>query len=375
MSHYLTVKLQQQAVARRQQGLHRQRHVQHVQQNTINFSSNDYLSITTESRVKAAYQVGFNRFPAGSGGSMVVCGYHPAHRDLEREFAEALHVDDALLFSSGYVANLAIIHLLHDMQVSFLIDKGVHASIYDGLRLAKAQYQRYLHHNMPDFAKKIDGSSNQTVVITESIFSMSGQQARLEEMALLTKAKQLGLIVDEAHGFGVIGPNGLGGVMRAQLTQADVPLRMIPFGKAMGGYGAVVAGQGLFIDALLQMRPAVYSTAMSPAYAHGLLEAFRVIREADDRRTKLSHLIQYFREAVNQSPLQWRDSHTPIQQLQLGCPHRAALAAAKLLEHSICCVPMRQPTVTKEETGLRVILNYHHEPEQIDLLFNCLNNL
>ncbi|MDP3704535.1 MAG: aminotransferase class I/II-fold pyridoxal phosphate-dependent enzyme [Legionellaceae bacterium] len=373
MSNHLTLKLQQYAALRDEQGLHRQRHIVSADKHVIHFSSNDYLSLAHDDRVRRAYQIGFATHPVGSGGSMVVCGYHAAHRTLEKAFAQALQVDDCLLFSSGYAANLSVVSLLAQMDASLLIDKAVHASIYDGLKLSGAKYQRYLHNDVIDLAKKMDDQSSNTVVMTESVFSMSGQRAPLADIAQLTNVAQIDLLVDEAHAFGVFGPEGLGGVMESRLTQMDVPLRVIPFGKAVGASGAIVAGQGVWIDALLQMRPAVYSTSISPAYSYGLLETLDIIRQADARREKLAHLVHYFREAIQRSPLKWRDSCSPIQQLQLGCPHKATTMAANLREHAIICLPMRQPTVNRDETGLRVILNYHHEPEQIDLLFHCLH--
>ena len=151
------------------------------------------------------------------------------------------------------------------------------------------------------------------------------------------------------------------------LTQTDVPLRIIPLGKAYAACGAVVAGAGAWIDALLQVaRPYIYSTAISPAYTYGLLETLAVIQAADDRRKHLSTLVTYFRDAIQSSPFVWRDSSSPIQQLQLGCPNRALRLADQLREEGILCLPIRQPTVNKQETGLRVILNYQHQPEDID---------
>lgn len=364
----ITATLKDYSTALLQQGLHRQRRVN--DEALINFSSNDYLSLTSDLRIKKAYQQGFEKYPTGSGGSMVVCGYHTVHQALEKAFATALKVDDCILFSSGYAANLSVTALLASCNSHILIDKNVHASIYDGLRLVNASYSRYLHNNTADLALKIKKSPANTVIMTESTFSMSGQCAPLGDIA------QLGhdVIVDEAHAFGILGEHGLGAVAQHQLTQTEIPLRVIPLGKAFGGSGAVVAGQGVWIDALLQIaRAHTYSTAPSPAMAYGLLKTLDVVMAADERRAKLASLVQYFRAAVNRSPLKWRDSLSPIQQLHLGCPHRAMHVADKLREQSIVCLPMRSPTVSKQETGLRVILNYHHEPEQIDTLFECLH--
>ncbi|HVT63421.1 MAG TPA: aminotransferase class I/II-fold pyridoxal phosphate-dependent enzyme, partial [Legionellaceae bacterium] len=164
-----------------------------------------------------------------------------------------------------------------------------------------------------------------------------------------------------------------GGVVAAGLSQEEVPLRVIPFGKALGASGAIVAGKRMWIEALLQStKQPVYSTAISPAYTYGVLETFHLLRQADDRRAYLQELIRYFRTAIAGSTLRWRDSHTPIQQLQLGCPLLAIQMAEKLYYAGIRCFPIRQPTVTKQETGLRIILNHCHRFSDIDKLLRVL---
>lgn len=366
-------KLTHHLAERRQQGMHRQRQLT-SEAGVINFSSNDYLSLTMDQRVRNAYQAGLQRYPAGSGGSMLVCGYHPVHQALEKAFADALGVDDCLLFSSGYSANLSLINMLGHHDAHVIIDKQVHASIYDGLKLSGALFTRYLHNDLSDLTLKIQQCAHDAVLITESVFSMSGQIAPLAEIARLCKQHDGEALVDEAHAFGVLGPEGLGAVAQQQLTQDDVPLRVIPFGKACAAFGAVIAGQGAWIDALLQSaRSQIYSTAISPAFAYGLLETLDIVRCADDRRAKLAELVGYFRQAISHSPLTWRDSLSAIQQLQLGCPQLALSYSTKLREQGIVCLPMRQPTVSRQETGLRVTLNYHHQPEDIDKLFMCLH--
>lgn len=358
-----------------QLGLHRQRRVLNTDEGVINFSSNDYLSLTSDPRIKKAYQIGFERYPAGSRGSMVVCGYHPIHKALEKAFAEALGVDDCILFSSGYAANLSVLGLLGHFDAHVLIDKMVHASIYDGLQLSGLSYSRFLHNDLHDLSLKINQAPHHTVIMTEGTFSMSGQCAPLAKMAQLSQPYQHELLVDEAHAFGILGPQGLGSVIQHHLTQTEVPLRIIPFGKAYAAFGAIVAGNGAWIDALQQAsRPHIYSTALSPAVAYGLLETFEIVRASDDQRTKLAELVSYFRSAIDKSSLQWGDSSSPIQQLQLGCPHSALSYAERLAGQSIICLPMRQPTVSKQETGLRIILNHHHQPEDIDHLFRCLHS-
>lgn len=364
---------------RQQAGLHRQRRVVSAHDTMLSFSSNDYLSLSMYQPVRLAFQDAFVNEPIGSGGSMMVCGYHTAHRDLERAFADALQVDACVLFSSGYAANVCIVSLLETLQPIVFVDKSVHASVYDGLKLAHIPFKRFLHNDVADLERKISAplkittESFRPIIMTESVFSMSGQEAPLNTLHQLAFAHQAALLVDEAHAFGVFGDQGLGALIDAGLTQNEVPLRMIPFGKSLGASGAIVAGHAEWIDALLQTRPAIYSTSISPAYARGVQHTFEVMRAADDRRAWLKQLIAYFRLQIQQSPLQWRNSKTPIQQLQLGCPHRASALTDFLWQQQIVCLSMRQPTVARDETGLRVILNYHHQLEHIDKLFQAIH--
>ena len=369
----LTHKITRYLSIRAKQGLIRTRIPVSHDLASIQFNSNDYLSLRQDVRIKRAYSRGLRDYPTGAGGSSLVCGYHPIHQVLEQAFADALSVEACLLFPSGYVANLSVIQLLAQLQTHILIDKSVHASVYDGIALAKADYSRFSHNNITDCLRKLIKPS---VLITEAIFSMSGQRAPLKAYVKLNHVHFQALIVDEAHSFGVCGPQGLGAVAEQQLTEQHVPLRIIPLGKAAAGVGAIVAGSGLWIEALLQAaRSNRYTTAISPAYSYGLLKTFEMIRTADDRRTKLQHLVNYFRQGCQSSGLRWGDSYSPIQQLQLGCPHEALQVAHALANCGIICTAIRQPTVTKQQTGLRIVLNYHHEPEHIDNLFACLHRI
>ena len=360
----------------KQQGLYRSRSIVDERVTGVNFSSNDYLSLRNDANVRRAFERGFAKYPAGSGASMVVCGYHAIHQELEQTFAKLLGVDDALLFNSGYAANLGVVALLARLNCHLLIDKAAHASVYDGIKLVNATYSRFLHNNLVDLSQKIEAHSSAQALLTESIFSMSGQQPDLIEITNLCQAYKTACIVDEAHAFGVLGPHGLGAVAQNELNQEDIPIRIITFGKAMGSQGAIIAGRADWIEGLFQTaRAHLYSTAMSPAIAYGLLESLSIVIEADDERQKLHHLIVYFQQAIKKSPLCWRNSHSPIQQLQLGCPHKALQYAAYLKKQGINCLPMREPTVCLRETGLRVVLNAHHEPQDIDNLFKHLHQL
>lgn len=352
---------------KRQQGLLRQRQV--LEKGLVNFSSNDYLALSQSPGLAESYQQGFKRYPIGSGGSMLICGYHDSHKALEKAFSEFLEVDDSLLVSSGYTANLAITALLKQAEATCIIDKGVHASIYDGLQQAKVPFVRFQHNCLEDFNSTVLESPANAVVITEGIFSMSGQQAPLSQIA----EKGIDLIVDEAHSFGILGHQGRGAVNQSGLSVEAVPLRVIPLGKAMAGQGAIIAGDKIWLDALQQVaRSYIYSTGFSPAMAYGLQCALEQLADAEEARRHLGDLIQLFRECIKQSSLTWENSSSPIQQLQLGCPFKAMEVYHHLKQNGLLCLPMRQPTVSLKATGLRIILNASHQSEEVLRLFDLL---
>lgn len=360
----------------KQQSMYRERYIVDELHCSYHFSHNDYLGLRAHPRLQKAFSKGFSLQCAGSGASMTVAGYSRVHQALEQQFADYLNVDSALLFTSGYCANLAMMMLLGHLSCQVIVDKGVHASIYDGLMLAKCSFARFHHNDLNDLSKKLALKTLNPIVVTEGLFSMSGQQAPLTSLMSLTASHQAACIVDEAHAFGVLGPHGLGSVAAHKLSQEAVPLRMIAFGKAMGFQGAIVAGQGDWIEALLQYgRSHRYSTALSPALAYGLREALDLVVTADEARQTLWQLIAYFKEQIKCSALTWRSADGPIQQLQLGCPQKALHYAAALQQKGIFCQAIREPTVNRRETGLRVVLTALHSTEDIDYFFQTLHNI
>jgi 8-amino-7-oxononanoate synthase len=374
---FLTKKIKNYTQQLARQGLLRQRVLPDLTQNKlIHFDSNDYLSLRQDKQIANAYQRGYSLYPCGSGASMLLSGYHDNHRAVEKAFAHVLGVDDCILFVSGYAANLALTALLGQLEAHCFIDKEVHASIYDGLKLAEVNFTRYFHNDMKDLLGKLTTHAHNSALITEGIFSMSGQMAPLAAVSSMCMANQTELLVDEAHSFGILGAQGKGAVAYHGLTQGEVPLRVIPLGKAFAAQGALIAGQSEWITALLQAgRSLIYSTANSPALSYGLLHTLDVLIAADERRLKLMSLVNLFRELCKNSSFTWADSLTPIQQLHLGCPHVAMHYAQELRKEGISCFAIRTPTVSKKATGLRVILNYHHTPEQIHFLFEKLNTV
>lgn len=361
----------------KRQGIYRQRHLLPMRDGApiIHFSSNDYLGLAEDASLKKAYQEGYGRFACGSGASAVVSGYHPIHKQCESLLCDMFQAGDAVLFSSGYAANLSIVSLLTALQLPLFIDKKIHASWYDGIRLNQAVYHRYPHVQINASIRSQCHQYPASVMITEGIFSMSGQFAPIAAVLSLCAdtASEMLCVVDEAHSFGVMGPHGLGVVAEYPAFEPYVPLRVITFGKALAGQGAAVIGDAAWIDALIQQaRSYIYSTAMSPAQVYGLMHALKLVYRADEQREMLQHNIQYFNKKAAGSLFRWQLSYTPIQQLQLGCPHAAEKLSQFLIEKGIYCRAIRQPTVTRLETGLRIVLNSQHTTACIDRLFAAL---
>ena len=343
---------------------------------TINFSSNDYLSLSHDPLVQRGFIDGFGAFPAGSCGSMLVSGHHQVHKELENKFSEFLNVDDCVVLGSGYVANLSMMHLFKKIDVHPIIDKAVHASVYDGLQAQNLNFTRYSHQNLSQMMRKIQQVKEDKILLTEGIFSMSGQIASIGFLGEYCSTLDIPLIIDEAHSFGVLGHQGRGAVDDAGLTQQQAPLRVIPLGKAMAAHGAIIAGQRDWIDALIQCaRPYAYSTGISPAYAYGIGQTLERLIVSDEKRDKLFSNTQYFRNKVQHSKWIWRKSDTAIQQLQTGCPDKALQLSNRLKKAGILCLPMRPPTVQQQETGLRVTLNTNHEFSMIDKFFDVVESI
>lgn len=357
-----------------QQGLLRTRQVKSPE--GLHFDNNDYLSLSNDLDISKAYSRGYSQLPHGSGGSMLLSGYHQSHHRVERQFADFLEVDECILVSSGYTANLAVCGLLGALSAHCYIDKSVHASMYDGMKLSQVTFSRFLHNNMQDLSHQLAKQQDDGVVkavLTEGIFSMSGQYGALADAAKICHTHNMDLIVDEAHSFGVVGRDGRGAVDFHGLCQSRVPLRIIPLGKAAGAHGAIIAGKHDYIAGILQSgRSLIYSTSMSPAFCDGLSVTLEAIANANIQRQKLFELIQLFKQYIVQSSLNWTISDSPIQQLVLGSSQLATRYAHELTTLGIYCSAIRPPTVASKQSGLRIVINAHHTPEQIAQLFKAL---
>jgi len=344
----------------------------------INFSSNDYLGLATDPRVVQAFKEGIDLYGFGSSASALVSGYYAAHQAFEEEFAAFVGRESALLFNSGYLANLGVINALATPDTTIISDKLCHASLLDAVKLSKAKHVRYAHNDMVHLQQRLtQAASNPKIIVSESVFSMRGDVANLVKMVELSQQAQALLLIDDAHGVGVLGNYGAGICDEYSVTQQQVPLLITPLGKAFAGSGAVVSGSKELIDALLQFsRTYTYTTALPPAVAHAALTVLSLIKNESWRRKKLMQLIQFFMQAAHERgiPLQAND-HTPIKAIAMRDSASALRLQEILNAKGFWIYAIRPPTVPPNTACIRVSLNCMHTPQQIaDLLDLMVEN-
>lgn len=338
-----------------------------------NFASSDYLGLANHPEVKQAFKEGVDQYGAGSGASQVVCGYSQAHRQLEQAIAKFTGRESALLFPTGYMANLGVASALAGKNDFILQDKLNHASLLDAAKLSAATQLRFLHTDPQSLQQRLNTTSEHfKLVITEGVFSMDGDEPPLSEyIQLLTEQNAL-LIVDDAHGFGVFGETGAGTLEKMHLTSQQVPLLVGTFSKALGSLGAFVAGSQTLIDCITQFaRSCIYTTALPPAIACANLAALELVKQGSERQ-RLNQLIDYFKDKANQHGLQLLASQTAIQPIVLGQTDYALTVYEKLLEKEFLVGLMRPPSVAKNSSRLRIALSANHNQQQIDKLLATL---
>ena len=340
----------------------------------LDFCGNDYLGLSQQFAVTGALQDLAAREGAGGIASHLVCGHHAVHEALEREVADWLGVPAALLFGSGYAANLAVLQALLGKDDVCVQDRLNHASLIDGARLAGCALRRYPHANAEGALRQLRAAPNGAALLaTDGVFSMDGDVAPLRQLALVARAQRATLYVDEAHAAGVLGEDGRGSIDEAGLHADAVPLRLVTLGKALGGYGAVVAGDADLVRHLAETaRPYIYTTALPPALAAASLAAVRLARRDHWRREKLAALVQRFREGAQRRGLPLLPSDTPIQPLPCGDEARALAMAASLERKGCWVAAIRPPTVPEGGARLRITLSAAHAEADIDRLLDAL---
>jgi len=377
------LKLKEALTQQRQQCLYRQRQaINEYDGNQIildgarytNFASNDYLGLCNDSRIIDAFKEGADRYGVGSGASQLVTGYSSAHQALEERLADFLNQPRVLLFSSGYMANLGVIPALQSRNNHILLDRRSHASLVDAAILSRAKLNRY---HTSDISTLLDKPNKQTTMIaSDSVFSMDGDIAPIEQLSILSQQTQSMLLIDDAHGFGVLGKNGRGCLEHCDIDNNDIDIYIGTLGKACGTSGAFVCGSEELIDTLIQKsRSLIYTTAPPPAIAHATLTSIDIIEQEGWRRAHINTLVKRFRSGAQQLGLQLSNSTTSIQAVILGDNDAAVNASKHLKSKGIHVTAIRPPTVPKNTARLRITLCSHHQESDIDHLLSALATL
>lgn len=334
----------------------------------INFSSNDYLGLANDPELVEAWQNGLSQYGSGSAASPLVTGFSSAHRNLEAQLCEWLGFERAILFSSGFSANQALLFSLLEKDDVLLQDKLNHASLMEAGVLSPATMKRFKHNDVQHLESLLSRSP-QSLVVTEGVFSMDGDQAPLEDIASLTNEYDSWMAVDDAHGIGVLGDRGAGSCNAVQITPN---ILVVTFGKAFGLSGAAILCSSEVGDYLTQFaRHHVYSTAMPPSQAFALSHACQMIQTQDWRREKLIELGGIYAEQMK-GIQGFVDTKTPIKPFVIGEAQAALSIAEELKRNQIWITAIRPPTVPAGTARLRITLTANHSQKQVNQLSRSL---
>ena len=411
--------LQNELNERAAQGLLRQRRTLHSPQAPhinvdgkayLSFCSNDYLGFTNHPQLVTALQQGAQQWGVGAGAAHLVSGHSDAHHQLEQQLAAFVGKPAALLFSTGYMANLGAVQALVGKGDTVFADKLNHASLNDAMLLSRAEIRRYRHNDMVQLAQLLGQTrSGRKLVITDAVFSMDGDRALLPELLALCEQHDAWLLVDDAHGFGVLGEQGRGSLFndksppapllqRGELNSypgingtTDPPLckrgaggdlsssriiYMATLGKAAGVFGAFVAAEQVVIDTLINHAHSyVYTTATPPALSVALMHSLQLIEQGDERRAHLRRLIARLREGLSDLPWPLMPSDTAIQPLLIGDNRQALELSDRLRERGIWVAAIRPPTVPQGTARLRITLSAAHSEDDVTQLIEALHEL
>jgi 8-amino-7-oxononanoate synthase len=343
-------------------------------QDVLSFCSNDYLGLANHPKLKEAAVRAINQFGVGSGASHLVNGHSTLHHTLEEKLAEFTGRDRAVLFSTGYMANLGTIAALVGKGDTVLEDRWNHASLLDGGLQSGARFKRYQHNDVQSLERLLAKTeANRRLIVTDGVFSMDGDIAPLTEIAALAEQYNACLMVDDAHGFGVLGDKGYGTAEVLGLDQHKLPVLMATLGKGAGSFGAFVAGSNELIETLIQLaRPYIYTTALPPAVAATTIASLDVIAEEAWRRDHLKSLIGYFKTEAALANIELMPSDTPIQPIVVGDAQKALDISAALQDQGVMVTAIRPPTVPEGTSRLRVTFSAEHTFEHLDKLLEAL---
>lgn len=377
--------IRKQLVDREERGLYRRRRVVESAQGRelivdgcrlLNFSSNDYLGLANDQRVRQAFQQGAERWGVGSGAAHLVCGHTSAHHELEEALADFAGRERCLLFASGYAANVGTINGLLDKTDYVFEDRLNHASLLDGGLISNARFRRYRHRDTADLNSRLadcQDAATRKLVVSDGTFSMDGTNCDVATLATIVREHDAWLMIDEAHSYGVIGAGGRGLIDPNQHSTEDVQVVVGTLGKAFGTQGGFVTGNEELVETLIQQaRTYIYSTALPAAVAVATLTSLGIAQQEEWRREHLRALIRRFRRGAVQLGLELPNSDTPIQPILLGDEASAMSMSSRLEDDGILISAIRPPTVPRGTSRLRVTLTASHTEADIDRLLAAL---
>ncbi|WP_024329314.1 8-amino-7-oxononanoate synthase [Thioalkalivibrio sp. ALR17-21] len=344
-------------------------------QRVVAFCSNDYLGLAADPAVSAAAREALDAYATGAGAAHLINGHTRAHAELEQALARFTGRERALVFSTGYMANLALVQTLVGRHDTVFEDRWNHASLIDAVRLSGARSQRYRHADPEHLRQRLERApaNGHRLIVTDGVFSMDGDIAPLPQLAALAREFDAWLMVDDAHGFTVLGETGGGSCQHFGLDAGDVPILMGTLGKGFGTAGAFVAGSEALIETLIQTaRPYIYTTAMPAALAAATLASVRIAEAAGDRREHLRALIRRLGAGLDALGLPHPPPDTPIQPVILGDAAHATAIAERLQQAGFLVPAIRPPTVPEGQARLRITLSAAHSEDQVDALLNAL---
>lgn len=379
--------LDQQLIHLRSQNLQRERHpmagpqerqVTVAGRSLLNFCSNNYLGLANDARVIAAFKAGVDQWGVGAGAADLVCGHTRAHHDLELALAEFTGRPRALLFPSGYAANVGTINALLSVGDCVYQDRLNHASLLDGGWLSRADFNWFEHRDYTGLEHSLQHAERENtsrqLIVSDGVFSMDGDCCDLTQLTRLAKKYRSWLMIDDAHGLGALGNEGRGCTSVQNIAADHVHILIGTLGKAFGTSGAFVAGDEALIEVLIhKARNYIYSTAMPAAIAVATLCSLKIAREEQWRRDHLQQLVQQFQQGARQLNLPVSEPTSAIHALILGDAQRALNASQFLQQRGIWVRAIRPPTVPQNTSRLRIALSAHHQRQDVDLLLNALN--
>lgn len=343
----------------------------------LSFCGNDYLGLANHSEIKQAFVDAVSQYGVGSGSAHLINGHSRLHEDCERRLAEFTGRERALLFSTGYMANLALASALLARGDLVIQDRLNHASLIDSARLSEATLRRYRHNDLEQLQAILASApvDKRKLIMSDGVFSMDGDCADLVAISALAATHDAWIMVDDAHGFGLLGERGAGLLEQLGLSQSEVPILMATLGKAVGTAGAFIAGSEALIETLIQQaRPYIFTTASPPAICAATLKSLDIIEKESWRRDRLADNIAYFRDRLLPLGLELMPSQTAIQPILIGDNHQTLALAEALFAQGIHVSAIRPPTVPAGSARLRITLSAAHEREHIDRLQSALQS-